>query len=198
MIELLTVCTGNVARSPLAEVLLRARLRGLGIRVTSAGTRALIGHPMTLEAQVLAEAAGARAADAEAHRARLLTERELAAPALVLAMAREHRRAAVELAPLKLRSTFTVREFARLAATVPDDALVAALEGLHDPSDRLRAALSLVSAARSASAPPDDPEDDDVVDPYRRSHRTYDLAAAQLTPAIDEVARVLRIVAGRA
>ena len=47
MIEVLTVCTGNVCRSPLAEALLRERLAPLDIRVRSAGTRALIGSAMT-------------------------------------------------------------------------------------------------------------------------------------------------------
>jgi protein-tyrosine phosphatase len=35
-------------------------------------------------------------------------------------------------------------------------------------------------------------EDDDVVDPYRRSSETYARSAAQLVPALDEVERIVR------
>ena len=40
-LTILTVCTGNICRSPLAEVLLRQRLEPLGVRVHSAGTSAV-------------------------------------------------------------------------------------------------------------------------------------------------------------
>ena len=47
---ILTVCTGNVCRSPIAEKLLRLELRDLpGVRVHSAGTNALVNAPMTPE-----------------------------------------------------------------------------------------------------------------------------------------------------
>jgi protein-tyrosine phosphatase len=36
-------------------------------------------------------------------------------------------------------------------------------------------------------------EDDDVIDPYRRSWDTYELAASQLLPATRQVARVARV-----
>ncbi|MDX2377987.1 low molecular weight phosphatase family protein [Microbacterium sp. LRZ72] len=194
MIELLTVCTGNVARSPLAEALLRARLPTDGIHIASAGTRALVGRGMTDEALALVSAHEGDVSGAEAHRARLVTERLLTEPHVVLAMAREHRRQVVELAPARLRTTFTVREFARLAAHVPDAALRETLAAHDDPIERLRQALMLVTAARGIAPPPTEPEDDDVVDPFRRSERTYARAAAQLVPAVDVVARVLRVV----
>ncbi|MDX9839346.1 MAG: low molecular weight phosphotyrosine protein phosphatase, partial [Azoarcus sp.] len=45
--KILTVCTGNICRSPLAEFLLRERLGAAGKKaeVRSAGIGALIGHP---------------------------------------------------------------------------------------------------------------------------------------------------------
>lgn len=60
---ILTVCTGNICRSPMAEVLLRSGLAGLPIRVHSAGTHALVDHEMTAPAQ---EIAAERGADADA------------------------------------------------------------------------------------------------------------------------------------
>lgn len=196
MLEVLTVCTGNVARSPLAELLLRARTAGTGIRVHSAGTRALVDYGMPIEAGALAVANGAPAAEAQAHRARLLTEGMLQGPHLILAMAREHRRAVVELSPRRLRSTFTLREFARLSAGASDADIAEAIGDEPDPAERARRALAYVSSRRSSVDPPIDPHDDDVVDPFRRSERTYALAGSQIVPAIDEIARLLRVVSG--
>lgn len=197
MFEILTVCTGNICRSPLAEVLLRERLRDLDPIVSSAGTQGLDSAPMTAEAQRLAAELGASTADADAHRSRYLTELDLASPDLILAMSREHRRRVVELAPARLRSAFTVREFARLAADTTDDEIRAAAAAGTDAPTRLRSALAAVGGMRGMSAPPVDPAEDDVIDPYRRSWETYQLSASQLTPAIDQVVRVVRLaVAG--
>jgi protein-tyrosine phosphatase len=36
-------------------------------------------------------------------------------------------------------------------------------------------------------------DDDDVIDPYRRSSETYAKSAGQLIPALDEVERIVRV-----
>lgn len=191
MIEIFTVCTGNICRSPLAEQLLRARLADYPVNVESAGTR---GRPalMTPDAKRLAEMYGALAGDADEHRARFLTERMLSAPDLILAMAREHRRSIVELMPAKVQVTFTIREFARLAQAANPDDLEEAAQG-PDAKTRLRGILRHLSSLRGRSAPPKDALDDDVVDPFGRSWNTYQLSAAQLVPAVDEVARIVAL-----
>lgn len=194
MVEILTVCTGNICRSPLAEVLLRTELADLPVTVHSAGTQGLDSAPMTPEAQKVAEELGANPAFAAAHRSHYLTEADLATPDLILAMSREHRRSVVELAPSRLRAAFTAREFARLAAQLTDDEIAAAADAAGTkPEARFRAAVTAVASMRGMSAPPADPTDDDVVDPYRRSWDTYQRSAAQLAPAIDQVVRVTRI-----
>ena len=48
-VRILTVCTGNICRSPVAERLLQAGLNQAvpgGFVVASAGTRAMVGEPM--------------------------------------------------------------------------------------------------------------------------------------------------------
>ena len=87
MIEILTVCTGNICRSPLAAVALQHRLTEWGVasNIRSAGTQGLTSAPMTPEAQRLAVAAGVPEADAAAHRSRALTEDMLSSPDLILA-----------------------------------------------------------------------------------------------------------------
>jgi protein-tyrosine phosphatase len=100
----------------------------------------------------------------------------------------------VELAPSRVGSTFTVREFARLASAIPDDELrAAAAAAAGDDKDRVRAAALGVATYRGIVEPPADPADDDVIDPFRQSWETYEDSAAQLEPAIDEVVRVIRL-----
>lgn len=191
MIEILTVCTGNVCRSALAAMVLRGRLADLGARVESAGTGALVGDPLTPQTAQLAMAAGARRQDVDAHRARHLTEGIAAQADLVLAMTRDHRRAAVELSPALLRRAFTVREFARLAQEMTDAEIAQAAAG-PDPQRRLRAALRVLANRRGVVGPPEDATMDDVIDPYRQSDAVYQQQARQLLPALDEVERFVR------
>ncbi|KJL47560.1 Low molecular weight protein-tyrosine-phosphatase etp [Microbacterium hydrocarbonoxydans] len=190
---ILTVCTGNICRSPQAEVLLRARLRDLDVRVHSAGTRALVEREMDRTAQELALQHGASPDDLAAHRARWLQEPLADDADLVLAMSREHRTAAVELSPRHLRHTFTVREFARLASSLSDEEIRRAADAAGStPRERLAAAVAVVSGQRGLTAPAA-PQDDDVVDPYRREREVYVESAEQLAPAVDATARVVRV-----
>lgn len=194
MSEILTVCTGNICRSPLAAHLLRVRLAPLVVTVTSAGTRGIPDVPMTEEALRLASALGVSAEEAAGHRSRFLLETHLSSPDLILTMTREHRRCVAELAPTRLRSTFTVREFARLWAAVPRERLLrAADEGAQDASARVRAMAAEVASHRGVVPPPSDPLDDDVIDPFGRTWETYQKSAAQLVPAVDAVVAAVRL-----
>ena len=58
------VCTGNTCRSPLAEVLARARYADLPLIFASAGTDALSGQPASVGARAVARERGL---DLEAH-----------------------------------------------------------------------------------------------------------------------------------
>ncbi|MEU8222282.1 low molecular weight protein-tyrosine-phosphatase [Kribbella sp. NPDC048915] len=84
------VCTGNICRSPMAEVVLRAKLAGAGVdgvEVTSSGTDGWhVGDRMDPRA---AAALRRRGYDGGAHRARQYDRS--AAPDLVLAMDSGHR-----------------------------------------------------------------------------------------------------------
>lgn len=192
-IEILTVCTGNICRSPLAAQVLRGRLDALDVSVSSAGTHAVVDQHMPREAARLAMSLDVASSEAKAHRARWLTEFHLAGADLVLAMTREHRSHVVSLAPARTRSAFTVREFERLAAGVPDDALRAAADlAGADPHARVRAALGVLAARRGEIEPPVDAASDDVVDPYRRGWEVYEQSAAELLPGLAQVERVIR------
>jgi protein-tyrosine phosphatase len=182
---ILTVCSGNLCRSPIAEQVLRARLDRLSVSVRSAGTVARDGDAMTPEAAAISTRLGG---DSSSHAARRLGERVVGEAGLVLAMAREHRRAVVTMLPRASRYTFAVREFARLAAGITEDDLdEIARMPLEEEAARLSAAVALVASRRGMVPAPDDPGDDDVIDPYRRSADVYASSEAQLAPALEAV-----------
>lgn len=99
--RILTVCIGNICRSPTAEHLLRQRLVSRGIQsrdiqLSSAGLGALVNHPMDATAmQLLAE----HGIDGASHRARQLTPAMLRDADLILGMEKSHVASMVRLAP---------------------------------------------------------------------------------------------------
>lgn len=114
--HVLFVCTGNVCRSPLAERLTTAFAEELGIsRLTaeSAGTRAMVGHPMEPTAAKALEGLGG---DPAGFSARRLTPAIASDADLVLTMTGRQREKMLAMAPAQMKKTFTLREAARLAA----------------------------------------------------------------------------------
>lgn len=112
-VRILTVCTGNICRSPVAERLLAARL-GDRAEVTSAGTRAVVGAPIDPGMASLLDTAGEASGG---FAARQLTATQIRDADLVLALTRAHRARILEEVPAALRRTFTLLEFARIVAS---------------------------------------------------------------------------------
>ena len=113
-LHVLFICTGNICRSPSAERLAAAygaKFQIPDLITSSAGTRAVIGHPIHPDAAVVLQRLGGDASD---FAARQLTPRIAADADLVLTMTRAHRDRVLELAPRQLRKTFTLSEAARL------------------------------------------------------------------------------------
>ncbi|WP_382310252.1 low molecular weight phosphatase family protein [Herbiconiux sp. UC225_62] len=194
MYSILTVCSGNICRSPMAEQLLRRRLQDYpGIVMSSAGTFAGPNEAMPEEAAALSVRFGG---EPRGHLSRSLTESMVNEADLILAMSRNHRREIAELAPRKVKSTFTIREFARLGATLSDEEVVDAARQQITLRSALIEASALVASRRGR---PDTlefvPAEEDVIDPYRRSAATYERSAQELVPAVDEVARILGLAA---
>ena len=95
--RLLFVCTGNTCRSPMAEVIARRRLQGLGwdrVIVRSAGVAAFDGSPASGGA---VRAAAEHDLDLTGHSATLLTREEAGAADLILTMSGSHLMRVTEL-----------------------------------------------------------------------------------------------------
>lgn len=180
---ILTVCTGNICRSPLAEMLLRQALQGLPVVVHSAGTHAIDGYGMP-EPQ-LAIAASLGVSNCDVHQAKTLTGDHVEGADLILAMGREHRSAVVQLSARALRRAFTIRELARIAPSVTDTELVEQNDA--DIASRLRHAVEAAATNRGLALPAKRPEDDDVVDPYRRDTDVYETSRDQLLHSLNSV-----------
>lgn len=176
--------------------MMSAKFPGSGIQFLSAGTRARTGMAMTQEAALVAIARGAEADRVRSHAARFLTEEDVRASDLVLSMAREHRRAVVELEPAAVRRAFTLLELSRLLADLSDAELInaAAHESyVSDARGRFMAMVALLGSRRGLLVPPSEPTLDDVVDPYRRSMQTYEHSADQLMSALPAVERLIKL-----
>src|SRR4051812_13377873 len=127
----------------------------------------------------------ARGLPAAAAAARQLTPDLVRAADLVLTMTTQQRAAVVAQVPSAVRRTFTLREFADLAA------LVAPEVGAGGPVARLRALVQAAPRARARREA--GPGHDDVEDPFRRPEAVHARALA----AIDDAVATLLAALGR-
>ncbi|WP_279400753.1 low molecular weight phosphatase family protein [Rathayibacter sp. VKM Ac-2927] len=181
--RILLVCEGNICRSPAAELLLESLLDGVPVRIASAGLGAALDRPMPEPMRAAIADWGVDAHALDEHRGRQLTPELLERSDLVLTMTREQRTAVVRLAPALLSRAFTLAELARLAdGARPGDST--------DPGTRLRQLLASVQARRPLAQAAAAAED--IADPYRRSHDSYEQAAAAIRDALERAAPALR------
>ena len=156
-----------------------ARALGPTIQVTSAGTYALVGHPISPPMDRLVLEAGG---DPDGFKARELSADHLRQADLILGMTREHRAAAADLLPRAVRCSFTLREYARLLGRIDPGLLPAG-----SPAERARASLPLVAAQRRHA----EAADDDVADPYRQADAVYAQTFADIEQAVRSITGVL-------
>jgi len=167
-VQIVTVCTGNLCRSPLAERLIahRAGQRGLEVTVEGAGTRARNGMEMHPETQRVLRGYGG---DPDGFGSRLLTPAILKGKDLILTASGTHSSAVAEQAPAAWKKTFTLLEAAAIARANPE----AKLGDLH----RLRRTVEGAEL--------------DVVDPIGQGPEVFDATGAQISDAVDAIVDLL-------
>ncbi|MCV7177481.1 low molecular weight phosphatase family protein [Mycolicibacterium sphagni] len=168
--HILFVCTGNICRSPTAERLAAAYAAQAGIQqlqLSSAGTRAVIGHAMHPEAAQVLETYGGDPSDFVA---RQLTPRIVSGADLVLTMTRAQRDIVLEQVPRQLRRTFTLAETSKLVTA----------HGAKDVADL---------AALRPSLPSD--HQLDIADPIGLDSEFFSAVGAQIAEFLPSVLRLV-------
>ncbi|MCX2747057.1 low molecular weight phosphatase family protein [Arthrobacter sp. MI7-26] len=189
-VQILTVCTGNICRSPVAERLLQAGLDQVlpgGFEVRSAGTRAMVGSPIQPQSADIIRTYGG---SPDNFAARQLTSKILRDVDLVLTMASHHRGEVLQLDASILKRTFTIREFARMVTALEErgDAWPSSpdyTQQWRDLPARASSVRHLVLAEES--------KDNDIADPYKQGAEAYLRMEDQLAPAILRILRYARL-----
>lgn len=194
--RILTVCTGNVCRSPLAAQLLRERLPAAFaghdvalIEIASAGTIALEGDRM--DPLAVAEAERLGVADPAEHRARHLMPHHVERADLVIGMAREHRSAAVRMLPRAHHRAFTLIELTRTLEAVADGRAPVPIGSLAElgVAEFLRAAVK--AAEVRGLQPMHQRHGLDIEDPYRRRPAVHRRSADAVADHVDRLVAAL-------
>lgn len=190
---IMTICTGNICRSPAMDLLLAHELAtatgadGPRFAVSSAGTHAMTGWPVNPPMDDLLETHGVEVAEVRGFAARQATRALLSDAGLILTATREHREWVVEHAPSTVRRAFTLTEFADAVAGADvmsrSPAELIAWAAAHRPSPGI---VSRDRATRRGYA------EGDVLDPYGEGEAAYAAAFAQIATATEVIAAALR------
>lgn len=179
--RVLTVCTGNICRSPAMQLLVQRALP-TGVVVESAGTHGLIGRPVSPPMAALLASDGLDSAD---FLARSLTPAMVGSADLVLTATVEHRSWVLQEAPGALHRTFTLLEAADLIRRKSPE-----LQQVSSP----REAVALLAASRSLRRDGSG-GDSDIADPYGGSDEDYRRAYSAIrtaSAALGEIAHLFR------
>lgn len=185
-LRVLTVCTGNICRSPLAEYFLRDALNSDHFQLASAGTHAVVDGVVPDQQIKIARKLGLETI--VEHRGRQISGSDIRDADLILTATLRHRRRVVRTMPSAASKTFTMREFAHLSTHVQEEDLMGLLTGQESS---LRAAVTAVHQLRGTVPQPPEEDSYDIADPYGENKRIYRKSAEQLVVANTAIAQFL-------
>ena len=165
--HIMFVCTGNICRSPMGELLLTKYLTGTTVRVSSAGTRGLPMHQI----------------DPSRFRSRRLTRQMADEADLILCFEKSQRKDIVALAPAAVRYTFLLSDFANMCEYCARNGMIKGLT----IQERLQSVIRSSSMIR-----PMLPAPHDIDDPHGRTFDKFRTAANQTNGAIRTMLKSMR------
>lgn len=182
--RVLFVCTGNVCRSPAAELVFARSAVGYDIASASAGTSGLTGRGVDEPTAYALKEIGV---DPSRHVAQRLAPGLVNAADLILTASTDHRSTIVQQTPLAFRRTFTLREFARLGADLEP------ISGDVD-ANALRRRVGQVAEQRGW-VDPAEPGADDIRDPFGERLEVAQACVAEIVETVGGVIAALGLPA---
>ena len=185
-VRIMTVCTGNICRSPYAQLALGHAFESVrpgAFEIVSAGTQALIGNPVEPGSASILDAKGITH---DHFAARQISERMLDDIDIVLPLEVSHRKIVLSYSPRHLKRAYTVKELARLLDSAGErEPWTQRLAGLTTPEERWAALPSHLARERGLSRAPEGT--DDIDDPYRQPQEVFDRMAAEVDAAVERI-----------
>ncbi len=175
--RVLFICTGNICRSPMGELLFRTYTQGTSLEVGSAGTHSLVGHGIDPSSKALMDAVGI---DSSQFRSTQLTQDIADNSDLILCFEPEQRHNIVVIAPTALPYTFTLTDFSNMCAYCAQHNMITGttiqerLQSVIDQSMQIRPML---------------PPSATIPDPYRKNFEAFRSAARATNDAIRNILR---------
>lgn len=179
--KVLFVCTGNICRSPMGELLFPHFFHAQGIETNSAGTHGLIDSPIDPSSAKLMAQDGI---DTSAFCSKRLTPQLVMDSDLILCFTKHQQKEIVQLSPRGRRKTFTVQEFAQLCTYCSANNLISG----NTPENRLESILTNSTLARPMLV-----QVEDIADPYRKDFNAFQTAHDEMGEAFAQIAAALDV-----
>ena len=182
--KVLFVCTGNICRSPMGELMFPLFFHDASVTADSAGVLGLINNPIDPSSERLMNQDGI---EASSFRSKRLTPQLAMRSDLILCFTEHQRKKIVELAPRSRSRTFLLTDFADLCTYCRDNNMI------HGDTleNRLDSVLGNASLVR-----PMLPKAREIDDPYQQEFPAFKTAHEQIGEAFASIAAALEPARG--
>lgn len=177
--KVLFVCTGNICRSPMGELLFPQFFTDPDLQVDSAGTNGLVDSPIDPSSGKLMAQDGI---DASAFRSKRLTPQLALGSDIIFCFSKHQQQKIATIAPPATRKTVTLNDFAAIAQYCAKEGLI---EG-DTYEERMQSILDNMSLVRPMVG-----STNDIADPYRKEFEAFETAHEEIGTAIATIAEAV-------